>query len=98
MNKVDHLSTVNFTEFKKRLDTLDKREDQKALIFIRQVIKKSKKVKYRKKKLAWVIQLIKDLEFTKKSRGYRISEELDEDELIARNDQLRAERLENQRR
>ena len=66
------IQNMNVTEFKEYMDTLDQQENQKAMITIRQHLKKDKNVKWRKGKLRWVKQLIKSLETTTKSRGGRV--------------------------
>lgn len=72
---------MNLTEFKDFCDEYDQEEDQKSLITIRQGVKKSKRMLYRKKKLAWVVKLIKSLEFTKKSRGAKPEPNYDLDDI-----------------
>ena len=60
-----------FTQFKEFIDPIDQAEDKKLMIRIRQVIKKHPDVKWRRKKLVYVVDRIISLEFTKKSRGFK---------------------------
>ena len=68
------------TDFKKFIDPFDQAEDQKTLIAIRQVIKKHPDVKWRRKKLVWIVDIIISLEFTTKSRGGRLLRNLNQEE------------------
>ena len=59
-------------EFKLDMDHIDRQGDKKYFIAVRQALKHTKKVNWRKCKLRYVKNKIKELETTTKSRGGRL--------------------------